>query len=60
MIWMKWFIQYLDLKHDGLVVHCDSQSVMGLRQNTTYYSWMKYIDVDIIGYDKQWQNNLYC
>ena len=45
MLWMKRFLQELDLKQDEYVVHCDSQSAMDLSKNATYHSRTKHIDV---------------
>ena len=45
MIWMKRFLQELDLKQRDYVVHCDSQSAIDLSKNTMYHARMKHIDV---------------
>ena len=45
MLWMKWFLQELDLKQRNYIVHCDSQSGIDLSKNTMYHARMKHIDV---------------
>ena len=44
-LWMKRFLQELDLKQRGYIVHCDSQSAIDLSENTIYHARMKHIDV---------------
>ena len=45
MLWMKRFLQELDLKQDESVVHCDSQIAMDLSKNAIYHSRTKHIDI---------------
>ena len=45
MLWMKQFLQELDLKQRDYIVHCDSQSAIDLSNNTMYYERTKHIDV---------------
>ena len=37
MLWMKQFLQELDLKQSDYIVHCNSQSAIELSKNTVYY-----------------------
>ena len=45
MLWMKLFLQELDLKQRDYIVHCDSQSMIDLSKNTMYHTRTKHIDV---------------
>jgi hypothetical protein len=45
LLWMKRFLQELDLKQDDYVVQCDSQSALDLSMNSTYHSRTKHIDI---------------
>ena len=45
MLWLKQFLQELDLKQDGYVVNCDSQSDIDLSKNSMYHSHSKHIEV---------------
>ena len=45
MMWMKRFLQELDLKQKDYIVHCDSQSAIDLSKNTMYHARTKHIDV---------------
>ena len=45
MLWMKRFLQELDLKQRDYIVHCDSQSVIDLSKNTMYHARTKHKDV---------------
>ena len=45
MLWMKQFLQELDLKQRDYIVHCDSQNVIDLSKNTMYHVRTKHIDV---------------
>ena len=45
MLWMKRFLQELDLKQRDYIVHCDSQSAIDLSKNTMYHARTKHIDV---------------
>ena len=45
MLWMKRFLQELDLKHRDYIVHCDSQSAIKLSKNAMYHVRTKHIDV---------------
>ena len=45
MLWMKWFLQKLDLKQRDYIVYCDSQSAIDLSKNTMYHARAKHIDV---------------
>ena len=45
MLWMKRFLQKLDLKQRDYIVHCDSQSAINLSKNTMYHARTKHIDV---------------
>ena len=45
MLWMKRFLQELNLKQRDYIVHCDSQSAIDLSKNTMYHARMKHIDV---------------
>ena len=45
MLWMKRYLQELDLKQRDYIVHCDSQSAIDLRKNTMYHERTKHINV---------------
>ena len=45
MLWMKRFLQELDLKQRDYIVHCDSHSAIDLSKNTMYHERVKHIDV---------------
>ena len=45
MLWMKRFLQELDLKQRDYIVHCDSQSAIDLSKNMMYHARTKHIDV---------------
>ena len=45
MLWMKRFLQDLDLKQRDYILHCDSQSAIYLSKNTMYHAMTKHIDV---------------
>ena len=45
MLWMKQFLQELDLKQRDYIIHCNSQSAIDLSKNTMYHAMMKHIDV---------------
>ena len=45
MLWMKRFLQELDLKQRDYIVYCDSQSAIDLSKNTMYHVRTKHIDV---------------
>ena len=45
MLWMKLFLQELDLKQKDYIVHCGSQSAIDLRKNTMYHVRTKHIDM---------------
>ena len=45
MLWMKQFLQELDLKQRDYIVHCYSQSAIDLSKNTMYHARTKHIDV---------------
>ena len=45
MLWMKRFLQEMDLKPREYIVHCDSQSAIYLSKNTMYHARTKHIDV---------------
>ena len=45
MLWLKQFLQELDLKEDRYVVNCDSQSAIDLSKNSMYHSCSKRIEV---------------
>ena len=45
MLWMKQFLQELDLKYKDYIVHCNSQSAIDLSKNTMYHARTKHIDV---------------
>ena len=45
MLWMKQFLQELDLKQKDYIVHYDSQSAIDLNKNTMYHARTKHIDV---------------
>lgn len=45
MFQIKRFLQQLNLKQDQYIIYCDSQSILDLNKNTTYYSHTKYIDM---------------
>ena len=45
MLWLKGFLQELELKQSKYVVHCDSQSALDLSRNAMYHSRTKHIDV---------------
>lgn len=38
MLWLKSFIQEMNLEHDEYVVYCDGQSAMDLSKSTMYHS----------------------
>lgn len=48
MLWLKSFLQELNLEQNKYVVYYDSQIAMDLSKNTMYHSQTKQIDV-IIG-----------
>ncbi|KAI4299912.1 hypothetical protein L6164_033332 [Bauhinia variegata] len=45
LLWMKRFLQELDLNQERYVVHSDSQSAIHLSKNLTFYSRSKHIEV---------------
>ncbi|KAI4352915.1 hypothetical protein L6164_007122 [Bauhinia variegata] len=45
LLWMKRFLQELDLNQERYVVHSDSQSVIHLSKNLTFHSSSKHIEV---------------
>ena len=45
MLWMKRFLQELDLKQKDYIIHCNSQSAIDLRKNTMYHARTKHINV---------------
>ena len=45
MLWLKRFLQELDLKQDGYIVNCDSQSTIDVSKNSMYHSHSKHIEV---------------
>ena len=45
MLWIKQFLQELDLKQKDYIVHCNSQSTIDLSKNTMYHARTKHIDV---------------
>ena len=45
MLWMKRFLQELDLKQRDYIVLCDSQSAKDLSKNTMYHARTNHIDV---------------
>ena len=45
MIWLKRFLQELDLNQMEYIVYCDSQSAIDLSKNSMYHTRTKYIDV---------------
>ena len=45
MLWMKWFLQELDLKQRDYIVHYNSQNEIDLSKNTMYHARTKHIDV---------------
>ena len=45
MLWMKGFLQELDLKQKDYIIHCDSQSAIDLSKNTMHHARTKHIDV---------------
>ena len=45
IIWMKQFLQELDLKQKYYTVHCDSQSAIDVSKNVMYHARTKHIDV---------------
>ena len=45
MLWMKRFLQELDLKQRDYIVHCNSQSAINLSKNIMYHARTKHIDV---------------
>lgn len=45
MIWLKRFLQELDLKQDEYFVKCDNQSTIDLSKNAMYHARTKHIDV---------------
>ena len=45
MLWMKLFLQELDLKQRDYIVHCNSQSAIDLSKDTMYNARTKHIDV---------------
>ena len=45
MMWMKWFLQELDLKQRDYIIHYDSQSAIDLSKKTMYHARTKHIDV---------------
>ena len=45
IVWLKKFLQELDLKQDKYTLYCDSQSAIHLSKNSTFHSRSKHIDV---------------
>ena len=45
MIWLKRFLQELDLNQMEYIVYCDIQSAIDLSKNSMYHARTKYIDV---------------
>ena len=45
MLWMKQFLQELNLKQRDYIVHSDSQSEIDLSKNTMYHARTKHINV---------------
>ena len=45
MLWIKQFLQELDLKQRDYIIHCNSQSAIDLSKNTMYHARTKHIDV---------------
>ena len=45
MLWLKSFLQEMNLEHDEYVVYCDGQSALDLSKSTMYHSRTKHIDV---------------
>ena len=45
MIWLKRFLQELDLNQMEYIFYCDSQSAIDLSKNSMYHARTKYIDV---------------
>ena len=45
MLWMKRFLQELDLSQRDYIVHCNSQSVINFSKNTMYHARTKHTDV---------------
>lgn len=41
MLWMKWFLQELDLRQKDYIVYCDCQSAIDLSKNTMYHARTK-------------------
>ena len=44
-LWIKNFLQELDVKQDNFVVYCDNQSAIHLAKNSTYHLKSKHINV---------------
>ena len=45
MLWMKRFLQELELQQDRYVIFCDSQSALDLSKNSMYHARTKHIDI---------------
>ena len=41
MLWMKWFLQELDLRQKDYIVYYDSQNAIDLSKNTMYHARTK-------------------
>ncbi|WVZ19278.1 hypothetical protein V8G54_006600 [Vigna mungo] len=51
LFWMQKFLQELGLSQEKYVLYCDSQSAIHLGNNSTSHLMLKYIEVDVIGYE---------
>lgn len=45
MLWLKRFIEELEIKQKEYKIHCNSQSALDLSKNSMYHSQIKYIDI---------------
>ena len=45
LLWLKKFLEELNLKQENYTLYCDSQSAIHLSKNSTFHSRSKHIDV---------------
>jgi ATP-binding cassette subfamily B (MDR/TAP) protein 1 len=45
VLWMKNFLQELDMKQEKYILYCDSQSAIYLAKNPSFYARTKHIEV---------------
>ena len=45
MLWLKRFLQELEIIQENYKIHCNSQSALNLSKNSMYHSCTKHIDI---------------